>query len=363
MNILFFTESGLGIGALATDQICELKGQLSGTFGVISTNEQEHGLVQRMKNVDIPLLTLNELENHKHFFAHVKMLRKYVVENKIDVIHAQTNWELVMSYLVRLSLLFNHKLRLIYTIHAFRHNSPRNRYIALVIINILLLLMADKVICTSNYTKNLFKLVGYKIALIPLGVDNRFFLSECRYVEDAYMSLMFPAQFREGKQQDIIIKGFADYVAKTGDRKSRLILPGEGPLRTTMEKLVKKLCISKQVCFPGHCSKEEVGMMFDTVNIAVISSNSETFGQCIVEPYVMGKVIISTPVGIALDIVKDGESGYFFKTSEELSSILCNLSSNPDIVRKIGKNNFENRMQFSWHEVISKYIDFVQSIK
>lgn len=360
MNILFFTESGLGIGALVTDQICELKKQLPGTFGVVSTKEQEPGLVDRMKEADIPLLTLDGLESHLNFQQHIKLLRKYVVDHHIDIIHVQTNWELVMSYIVRLSLLFNHKLRLIYTIHAFRNNSHIKKYFALAIINIMLLLLADKVICTCNYTKNLFKMVGYKLVLIPLGIDSRFFLPEWRYVENAGVSIMFPAQFRKGKQQELIIRGFAGYVDKTGDKKSRLLLPGEGPLRGQMEELAEELGIKDQLFTPGHCSKEKIGMMFSTVNIAVISSNSETFGQCIVEPYVMGKVIVSTAVGIAPDLIEQGDCGFLFNTPEELTSILCYLSENEVTIKRMGKHNYANRMTFSWKIVTKQYLKAIQ---
>jgi UPF0755 protein len=41
-------------------------------------------------------------------------------------------------------------------------------------------------------------------------------------------------------------------------------------------------------------------------NIGVIASSSETFGQSIVEPFVLGRCVISTHVGVADDILKDG---------------------------------------------------------
>lgn len=361
MNILFFTESGLGIGALVTDQICELKKLHPKTFGVVSSKEQEEGLIKRMEEACIPLLHLKGLESHADFWLHVKLLRKYIIDNEIDIIHTQTNWELVMSYVVRLSLLFTHKLKLVYTVHAFRNNSQYKKYIVLLIINLLLLLLSDRVICTCQYTQRLFPLVKYKISLIPLGIDARFFTEKWEYIKDACLSMMFPAQFRVGKQQDMIIKAFAKYVNKTGDVLSVVILPGEGPLLKKMKELAYSLGIGERVKMPGHCKKEEICNMFSKVNIAVISSNNETFGQCIVEPFVMGKLILSTPVGIAPELIANGEGGYIFKNEDDLCNILCEIRENKDIIGQIGMKNYKNRMRFSWGVITKTYIEELQN--
>lgn len=362
MNILFFTESGLGIGALVTDQICELKKLHSNTFGVVSSKEQEEGLIKRMEEANIPLLHLKDLESHIGFWRHVKLLRKYVLDNEINIIHTQTNWELVMSYIVKLSLLFTRKLKLVYTVHAFRNNDQYKKYVALIIINLLLLLLADRVICTCRYTQRQFPLVRYKMLLIPLGIDARFFREKWEYAKNACLSMMFPAQFRAGKQQDIIIKAFAKYVDKTGDTSSVVILPGEGPLLEKMRELACSLGIGDRVKMPGFCRKEEVCNMFARVNIAVISSNNETFGQCIVEPFVMGKLILSTPVGIAPELIGNGEGGYIFKTEDDLCDILCKIRENKEIIRHIGMKNYESRMRFSWGVITKTYIEELRQL-
>lgn len=362
MNILFFTESGLGVGALVVDQISELKRQNANTYGVVSSLEQEEGLIRRMEREGIELLRLEGLESHQNFWTHLDKLIKFSKTHAIEVIHVQTNWELMLSFAAKLALRFQSNPKIVYTVHAFRHNSPYKKYIALCIINVLLFLFANRVICTCEYTKKLFRLVGYKTKLLPLGIDERFFSEEHTFAECAGLSLMFPAQFRFGKQQDMIIKAFAWYVQKCQDRVSQLILPGEGPLRKEMEKLAKELGLEGRVLFPGHCKKDEVKRLFGKVNIAVISSNSETFGQCIVEPYVMGKAILSTPVGIAPELIKDGVNGYIFHNAEELCNILCRLSKDESLVKKMGVTNFDDSSRFAWQTITKDYLQDLEQM-
>ena len=94
----------------------------------------------------------------------------------------------------------------------------------------------------------------------------------------------------------------------------------------------------------------------------MVSSNRETFGQSIVEPYVMGKVLISTPVGIAPELLDGHEGGFIFRTEDELCEILCRLAKHPEEIGRIGKGNFENRMMFSWQQITSQYLDILRDL-
>lgn len=124
--------------------------------------------------------------------------------------------------------------------------------------------------------------------------------------------MIFPAQFRHGKNQDVIIRAFAKHIKQTNDGDSRLILPGAGDLLNEMKRLADSLGISNRVEFPGLLSKEDIRQLYLKSNIGIVSSNSETFGQSIVEPFVLGRCVISRPVGIANDIIQNGVNGYIY---------------------------------------------------
>ena len=114
MNILFFTESGLGVGALVVDQISELKRQNANTYGVVSSLEQEEGLIRRMEREGIELLRLEGLESHQNFWTHLDKLIKFSKTHAIEVIHVQTNWELMLSFAAKLALLFQSNPKIVY---------------------------------------------------------------------------------------------------------------------------------------------------------------------------------------------------------------------------------------------------------
>ena len=174
--------------------------------------------------------------------------------------------------------------------------------------------------------------------------------------------MIFPAQFRHGKNQDMIIRAFASHISKNNDKTSHLTLPGDGPLQNKMKNLASELNIADRITFPGQCTKNEILQLYLKSNIGIVTSNSETFGQSIVEPFVLGRCIISTPVGIATDIITNNENGYIINSENELINILNKLYHHPNIIQDIGQNNFNRRNLFKWDKISIKYKDLLNTL-
>lgn len=214
----------------------------------------------------------------------------------------------------------------------------------------------------SNSLKKAFNLLSYKIVLLPLGISDEFFSEQ--YIEPPHtgLQMIFPAQFRHGKNQDMIIRAFASHISKNNDKTSHLTLPGDGPLQNKMKNLASELNIADRITFPGQCTKNEILQLYLKSNIGIVTSNSETFGQSIVEPFVLGRCIISTPVGIATDIITNNENGYIINSENELINILNKLYHHPNIIQDIGQNNFNRRNLFKWDKISIKYKDLLNTL-
>lgn len=169
------------------------------------------------------------------------------------------------------------------------------------------------------------------------------------------MNIIFPGMFREGKGQDMLIRAFHKYQQETKDMLSKVYLPGNGELLDVCKQLVKEKGLEKQVYFPGKLSKEEVLLFFDKSNILACTSKSETFSQVMAEGYCLGKCIVSTPVGIACDIIEEGKNGFIVHSVEELKNKLLWLNNHPDSLRKMGLRNYADREKFSWYYIAAMY--------
>lgn len=356
MKLLFFTDCSSGVIGYHVDHVRAIKKAGVDVHAVVSSKELEHGLIASIAVDSIPILELEGLECHQHFWKHVRAVYKYVKENGIDNVHVQTNWQLIMVAIVRMCLLLHNHVSITYTIHAFRNNHPKKSFIARVVIGFLLFLFVDKVIYTCTFLKEKFSWLNYKMHCVPLGVSELFH-DESLYLHQTGLYIIFPAAFRYGKNQEMILKAFAEFLQKTSDEKSFVILPGTGDRLDTVKQYAQSLGISDRVYFPGYCSCEVLCELERKCNIAVIPTNSETYGLCIVEPFVLGKCILTRNVGVASDIIKESENGFYFENHIDLAQKLIFLSRNMDLISQIAERNYMQKKQFSWDVIVrTKYL-------
>lgn len=362
MNILFFIESGLGNSSLLVDQITALYQKHKSVHAILSDYDQEKGLTDKIKEMSIPYTILPGLYKHHSFKKEAQILKELIESKGIDIVHVQTNWELAIISYIKYILKSKKKFKTLYTIHGYRNNYKYKKYIALFLLTILLWLFTDKIICTCSSLKKKFNILSYKIILLPLGIDKNFFISKRPTPQNNNLRLIYPAQFRIGKNQDTIIKAFAQYVQTTHDTNSILYLPGSGELLIEMKNLTASLNLNKQIVFPGRISKNEILNLYKQCNTAIIASSNETFGQCIVEPYVLGLNIITTNVGVAPDIITDQINGRFFTTQEDLTNILLDFHDNPNKIKLFGNYNYERRDAFTWDTITNKYLKYLSQL-
>ncbi len=361
-NLLFFaSDFKIGLSSLLTDELLAFYQYGIDVYAVAGENEQELGLTQKIESEAIPITRIEGLDEHRKFKNLVKSLKEIIVKNKVQVVHVQNNWQLALITYIKYQLLLKQKIRIVYTLHGFRHNNLWKSYIAQLVIGTALLFFADKVICMSGYLKRKFRLLSYKIELLPLGVSSSFFTDGLQPLPQNGLQMIFPAQFRHGKNQDIIIQAFAEHIKRTNDKDSKLILAGTGDLLGEMKDLTDRLGISDRIEFPGLLSKENIRQLYLKCNIGVVSSNSETFGQSIVEPFVLGRCVISTPVGIANDIIHDGVNGYIYTHQKDLTEIFYYLYSHQEEIPRIGKNNYKDRDLFNWESISISYKERILS--
>ena len=355
-KLLFFaSDFKIGLSALLTDELIAFYQCGIDIVAIAGENEQEFGLTDKVKSRNIPLIRINGLDCHANFRMLAEKIKEILVENNIHIVHVQNNWQLALIAYIKYQLLFRYKIRIVYTLHGFRNNSLWKSYIAQLVIGAALLFFADRVICMCRYLKKKFRLLSYKIELLPLGIPSSFFTEEFQPLPQNGLQMIFPAQFRHGKNQDVIIRAFAEHIRRTNDNDSRLVLPGAGDLLEGIKTLTIELGISNRVEFPGLLSKEDIRKLYLKSNIGIVSSNSETFGQSIVEPFVLGRCVISRSVGIASDIICKGVNGYIYNHEKELIEIFDDLYIHQDKICQMGVNNFRKRDLFRWDNISREY--------
>ena len=363
-KLLFFaSDFKIGLSSLLTDELIAFNQSNLDILAIAGEGEQEHGLSDKLCANKIHISRINGLDQHSNFRKLTCQIARLIEEEEIKFIHVQNNWQLAIISYIKYIKLKDHKLKVIYTLHAFRHNSPIKSVLARFIIGITLLFFVDRVICMSTYLTKRFWFIRYKIAEIPLGINDDYFIKERIKGPSNGLQMIFPAQFRHGKNHKLIIKAFAEHIKKENDEESKIIFPGKGPLEADLRELSNSLGLKDRVIFEGFCTKNKIKELYLQSNIGIVASNSETFGQSIVEPFVLGRCVLTTHVGIADDIIKEGVNGFFFNSKRSLVNLFGTLYHRQEVIESIGRKNFEKRYLFSWKKITYRYVTMLQNIK
>jgi len=362
-RLLYFASCyGSGLATLFTDQACVLRETLGENLLCVTDHrEQFPGSFTRLQSSAVPVRVIHGLDTHAHFNALVAGVAAIMAEFRPDVVQVMTNWQLAIAAMARRKA--RHDCRIVYWVHGYRHNHPMKSLIATALIGATLALVADKVVVSSSCVKRRFRFLGKKLHLLFLGADPPFY-DGYRPIEfdGKTKRLIFAGQFREGKNQDKLIEAVAEYCRRTNDRNVELLLPGDGPLLGACRQLSERLGIADKVVFPGLLNREEILGAYLRAQVTVVPSNYETFGHCIEEPLVLGRVVLSRRVGCAEDCIVDGENGFLFESQEDLVKLLVRILSDPAKCRAVAERARASASCFRWERICEDYVAMLNDL-
>lgn len=220
-----------------------------------------------------------------------------------------------------------------------------------------------KNIAVSNEFKNLLEdtFKNSKWKYIPNIVSDEFL--EYKFQADnnfeaftfSNICLMSP-----NKRVDLIILAFAK--AFKGNPNIKLKLGGDGPIKNSLEGLVKCEGISEQVTFLGALERGQVKEEIAKSDAFVLSSEYETFGVVIIEALALGKPVVATRCGGPESIIVP-EVGYIV----DKNSVECLVQGMIELYENRDKYSAKDireycRTNFSEEAVINKLTDIYQNI-
>jgi glycosyltransferase involved in cell wall biosynthesis len=170
-----------------------------------------------------------------------------------------------------------------------------------------------------------------KIQKIPTGIDSSRFLHlpEHNLKEKLDITnekiILSVGKLASHKGTETLIKAIHKLRHKFNTNVKCLLIGG-GERIGEYKNFAKRLGIHDNVIFMGRVDSETLLEAYAAADVFVLSSLHESFGITLVEAAACGKPIVSTRVGVAFDLIKEGNTGFF-----------CNRSDPDDFAKKIIK--------------------------
>lgn len=102
-------------------------------------------------------------------------------------------------------------------------------------------------------------------------------------------TFLFVGRLKRVKNVPLLLEAFQRVLQRT---KAELIIAGDGAERNQLEDLARQLQINHHVHFLGFV--DPCGPLYQHANTFVLSSDSEGFGNVLVEALMMGRTVVST---------------------------------------------------------------------
>lgn len=255
------------------------------------------------------------IENIKAY----KQLKKIIVDEKYDVIHTHTPVASTISRLVCRDL---KSVKVFYTAHGFHffEGAPIKNWLLFYPIEKILAKYTDvlitmneedyKAVTTRKFkAKKIVKVNGVGIDLekfTPQTEEIKYSMRKEYGYSDKDFILIYVAELSHRKNQDLLINA----VAKTINRvpNIKLLLVGDGSLRTQYSNLIKSLGIENNVELLGY--RKDVPNLMLLSDVLVSSSRQEGLPVNVMEGMATGLPLIVTNCRGNCDLVIDDLNGY-----------------------------------------------------
>jgi glycosyltransferase involved in cell wall biosynthesis len=291
--------------------------QKKGHTVIVASSSGEHKeflLNNNIQHVDIPLLTKSEVS--PLVLISYFVLKKFIANNPIDIIHAHTRVSQVLAWF--LSKKF--KIPFVTTCHGFfKPRWHRRRFPC----------WGDKTIAISREVKRHlifeFKVDEKSIKLVHNGIDLKKFRNySSEEIDDIKKEIGIrrdcfvvgvAARFSIVKGLEYLIKAIPEIIRK--EQKALFLLIGYGKEESKLKQLAKDLKVEDKVFF-FNPTKETFEYLC-VMNIFVMPSIQEGLGISILEAQAQRVPVVASDVGGIPDIIQDKVTGILTRPKDELS--------------------------------------------
>ncbi|MBY6060269.1 glycosyltransferase family 4 protein [Microbacterium esteraromaticum] len=193
--------------------------------------------------------------------------------------------------------------------------------------------------------------------VVPNGVDLDVQPADVPKTGDYYFAV---GRLGHVKGFDLLIDAFP----RLQNEGVRLIIGGDGPERSALQRQAEAAGTAERVSFTGRLSPDQVDGYMRRAVAVVVPSRSEAFGIVALEAWRAGAPLVMTSRGGAAEFVTDGEDGVLVDPTdaEALSEALAQVGNDPKLADRLRANGSERVQDFTWPAVVSQYLRLYEEL-
>ncbi len=181
-----------------------------------------------------------------------------------------------------------------------------------------------------------FKINADKITVVPIYVERTTHNIQRITRNDDKFIILTVGRLVLVKNIEMQIEAMAKVINK--NLNVELWIVGDGPERKKIEVRSKELELENSIKFLGW--QDNLEKYYNQVDCFLLTSNAEGWGMAVVEAASYELPIIMTDVGLASEVIKNGESGIVIPIGNQkaLENAMIKIIEDEDLRKKLGEN-------------------------
>ncbi len=202
--------------------------------------------------------------------------------------------------------------------------------------------------------------------VIPNGVDVDVFRpghTPIRHLRDGMVNILFVGRLEKRKGLGDLVLGFRELRRRV--EKVRLIIVGDGPLRSYVEGLVSRHRVGN-VVMTGFVPESVKPRYYASADIACFpATGGESFGVVLLEAMASGLPVIATEVPGYLSVVEAGRDSLTVRPRRpvELGAALTVLARDPELRQRLGRAALAKAQLYAWRRVVAQVLEVYESAR
>lgn len=142
---------------------------------------------------------------------------------------------------------------------------------------------------------------------------------------------------------------------------SRLLLIGDGPERSNLEKVCRELQVCEKVTFLGK--QEAIEEILSVCDLFILPSETESFGLSALEAMACEVPVIASNVGGLPEVVIHDKTGYLSEVGDidKMSEYAIDLLKDENKLNLFRKNSMLQAHQFDLQNILKKYMEVYET--
>ena len=280
-------------------------------------------------------------------------LRKYLTHINPDIIHTHLGHADILGLWCARKL----KAKTFTTIHStkFKNNWKDKIYFKFYRIMFLKISKNTHIISVSESIKKIvkekLKIPKYRIHVLYNAIPK---IPNKKVIAHKEVNILFLGRLTKAKSVVTLLRAIKNLESKKIKNKFKLLIVGDGELRSKLERLTTNLQLENLVRFEG--AQKDVNKYFSQSDIFVLPSIWEGFGIVILEAFSAKLAVIASNIEGPAELIENEVNGLLFepKNHVQLSEKMAQLINNNELRARIASNGY---LSFTKKYDIDNYVE------